>query len=230
MKKILVVAAHPDDEVLGCAGTIARLAKQGNSVYTVILGEGITSRGSVRNSQSHQKDIRKLKKDIYRANGILGTKDIFLYDLPDNRFDTVALLDIIKIIKKIKHKIKPDIIFTHHYRDLNIDHRITFEAVITASRPIKNETVRKILCFEILSSSEWNYPGDFHPNIFFDISKSINKKIEAMKCYDSELREFPHPRSIEGIKLNARYWGMRVGLEYAEVFELIRDISKGSIL
>jgi LmbE family N-acetylglucosaminyl deacetylase len=223
-KKILIVAAHPDDEVLGCGGTVARLVKKGYEAHTLILGEGITSRQEGRNSGARAVDLRKLKQESLAANRILGVKSVFAYDFPDNKFDTVPLLDLVRVIEKIKKQIKPGIIFTHFKEDLNIDHRITYNAVITACRPQADESVKEVYSFEILSSTEWNYPLSFSPDAFFDISNSLGPKVKAMQKYKSELRKFPHPRSIEGIKLNAAYLGMRVGLKYAEAFKIVRAV------
>lgn len=224
MKNILVIAAHPDDEVLGCGGTMARLAKEGNDVYALILGEGITSRDDKRDTSKRKKEIQSLRDQAKKANTLLGVKKTFIFDFPDNRFDTVALLDIIKTLENVKKEVKPDIVFTHSYGDLNIDHRITFEAVLTASRPIKGESVKEIYSFEVLSSTEWNFPLNFSPDVFFDISDTLDIKLNAMKEYRFELKEYPHPRSLKGIKLNAEMWGMKMGLEYAEGFKCIRCI------
>lgn len=223
-KKILIIASHPDDEILGCGATISRLVNEGYEAYTLILGEGVTSRDEKRNRDKRETEIQKLKQDILKANKLIGVKNIFTFDFPDNRFDSIPLLDIIKKIEEIKNKIKPDIIFTHFKNDLNIDHKKTYEATLTATRPMKNETVKTIYSFEVLSSTEWNYPTTFSPNVFFDITKTIDKKIKSMKCYENELRSFPHPRSIETIKLNAKNWGSKVGFKKAEAFELIRHI------
>jgi len=224
--RILTIAAHPDDEVLGCGGTVARLANSGCEVYTLILAEGIASRYEKSNAAKIRGQIKELKKCVYAANEIIGVKEVLTDDFPDNKFDTVPLLDIVKAIEKIKNKIIPDIIFTHYEKDLNIDHQITYKAVITATRPQPNETVREIYSFEILSSTEWNYPLSFSPNVFFDITNTLELKQKAMREYKSELREFPHPRSLEGVKLNAEYWGMRVGLKYCEAFKIIRLVKK----
>jgi len=223
-KKILIVVAHPDDEVLGCFGTVSRLINEGYEAYTLILGEGKTSRDEVRVVDSKKDEIDILNREIKSANSIIGIKKVFIESFPDNRFDSVALLDIIKIISKVKEEVKPDIIFTHYEHDLNIDHRITYQAVITATRPLKNECVKEIYSFEILSSTEWNYPLSFSPDIYFDISNTINLKLEAMKKYNSELCKYPHPRSLEGIELNAKYQGMRVGKQYVEAFKVVRVI------
>lgn len=223
-KKILIIVAHPDDEVLGCFGTVARLIKEGYEAYTLILGEGKTSRDEIRKVENKEKEIKVLNTEMQRANNTIGIKKVFVESFPDNRFDSVDLLDIIKVISKVKDEIKPDIIFTHYEHDLNIDHQITYKAVITATRPMKEECVKEIYSFEILSSTEWNYPLSFSPNTFFDISETLDLKISAMKEYQSELCIYPHPRSLKGIKLNAKYQGMRVGKKYVEAFKSIRII------
>lgn len=221
-EKILVVAAHPDDEVLGCGGTTSRLVKQGAEVSTLILGEGITSREKIRDKDKAQPEIDRLKSQIRRSNEILGIDNLFVFDFPDNRFDQVPLLDVVKKVENIKERVRPDIIFTHFKDDLNCDHRITYQAVLTAARPMSGETVREIYSFEILSSSEWNYPSSFTPNLFFDIEETIELKQRALKVYEGELRDFPHPRSLKGIEVNALHWGMKSGCRAAEAFEVIR--------
>jgi LmbE family N-acetylglucosaminyl deacetylase len=223
-KKILIIAAHPDDEVLGCGGTIARLVNEGYDAYTLILGRGVGARFSLEQKTKKNKEINVLKHEMQHANKMLGIKKIYSFNLPDNRFDAVPLLDIVKKIEHVKENIQPDIIFTHYKKDLNIDHKITYEAVITASRPLESESIKTIYSFEILSSTEWNYPLSFSPTVFFDVSSSLEKKIQALKCYTSELRAFPHPRSLKAVEFNAKTWGVKVGLKSAEAFELVRSI------
>ncbi len=226
MSKIIIsIVAHPDDEVLGCGGTISRFASEGCKVYTVILGEGITSRDASRDRHKREEEIRTLKKQVEDANNILGVKKIYTFDFPDNRFDTVPLLDIIKTIEKIKCDVKPDVVFTHHQGDLNIDHQLTFKAVMTACRPAKDESVKEIYSFEIPSSTEWNAPSSltyFMPDYFVNINKSLEAKINALKEYKTELRDFPHPRSLKAVELNAKQWGVKMGFEAAEAFKTIR--------
>ena len=224
-KRVLVVAAHPDDEVLGCGGTIAKLAREGNDYYTLILGEGITSRDEKRDRTKRENEIAALRKHTKDANKILGVKKVYTYAFPDNRFDTVPLLEIIKAIDNIKRSVKPDIVFTHHYGDLNIDHQITFKAVMTAFRPIKDESVKEIYSFEIPSSTEWNGPSSltyFMPDYFVDINKSLEIKVNSLKKYETELRDFPHPRSLKAVELNAKYRGIIMGFKAAEAFKAIR--------
>ena len=224
MKKILVVAAHPDDEILGCGGTMAKLANKGNEIFTLILGEGVTSRDDKRDPANQKNNILKLQDQLHKANKTVKVKKVFTHSFPDNRFDTVALLDIVKVIEKVKKEIDPDIIFTHHDKDLNVDHQITYKAVITAARPLPGETVKEIYAFETLSSTEWGYPTKFSPDTFFDISDTVELKIKALGYYVSELRDFPHPRSLEGIELSSKVWGMKVGVECAEAFECVRRL------
>ena len=223
-KKVLIVAAHPDDEILGCGATVARLIKEGWQAYSLILGEGVTARDETRKPALRKKDIDRLKACARQANKAIGVKEVFMYDFPDNRFDAVALLDIIKTVEKIKNRIKPFAVYTHHPCDLNIDHQVTYEAVLTACRPVKGETVKKIYSFEIPSSTEWNYPYGFSPNMFVDVAKTMERKIKALRCYKSEMRKAPHPRSLERIKTIGRRWVSVSGLDYAEAFELVRCV------
>lgn len=221
---ILVVAAHPDDEILGCGGTVARLANEGAKVYTLLLGQGIAARHDNLDKTEYQGQVAKLKKCMDDANRAIGVQEVFSFDFPDNKFDTVALLDIVKTVEKIKNKIKPNVIFTHYEKDLNIDHCITYEAVITATRPLATETVKTIYSFEVLSSTEWHYPLVFSPDTFFDISNTMKQKLKALECYKTEVKDYPHPRSLEGAELNAKTWGMKVGLKFAEAFKCVRCI------
>ncbi len=222
--KILIVAAHPDDEILGCGGTIARLVNDGCQVYVLILCRGIAGRYENSDADNIKSQMEELEKQAYMANETIGVKKVFFHDFPDNRLDTIALLDVVKVIERIKESVKPGIVFTHYAGDLNIDHQITYKAVLTATRPLLSETVRQIYSFEVLSSTEWNYPLKFSPNVFFDITDTIEGKMKAMGQYKSELRKFPHPRSIEAMESNAKVWGMKVGLKYAEAFECVRTI------
>ncbi len=224
MKKVLVVAAHPDDEVLGCGGVIAKLVKEGAKVYTIIMGEGITSRFSSRETGLKSSSLKKLKASIGKASKILGITKNFSFGFPDNRFDSVQLLDIVKAVESVKKDIKPAVVYTHHWNDLNVDHRIVYEAVITAARPLKGETVKEIYSFEIPSSTEWNYPSRFNPNVFVDISSVIGCKVAALKCYKTELKPFPHPRSPESVMSGAKRWGGVCGAKFAEAFEAVRII------
>lgn len=222
----LIIAAHPDDEVLGCGGTIARLTKEMQNVYIAILGEGITSRYSHR-EQANVKSLETLQNSSKRVSEFLGVKELFLHNLPDNRFDTIPLLDIVKIIEALIDKVKPSAIFMHHGGDLNIDHSIIHRATLTATRPIAGQSVKQVYAYEVPSSTEWafnQFTTGFQANVFVDISMTIEKKIKALEIYDSEARIFPHPRSPETLQVLAKRWGSVCGLKTAEAFQLIREI------
>jgi len=224
--KALVTVAHPDDEVLGCGGTIARLSGEGHDVYVAILGEGITSRYD-RREQADQEIIEKLQCRSRQVSKLLGVKELCLFNLPDNRFDTVPLLDIVKIVERLIDRFQPQIVYTHHGSDLNIDHAITHRAVMTATRPVANCPVLEIYAFEAPSSTEWSFSRFkpvFQPNVFVDISDTIETKLRAMALYDSESRSFPHPRSPDALHAFSKCRGSIAGCGAAEAFELIRAI------
>ncbi len=226
ISKCLVIAAHPDDEVLGCGGTIPRLVKDGREVYIAILSEGITSRYN-QPEAAEKKLIEELHTQSRQVGKYLSAKEVFLFSLPDNCFDTVPLLDIIKKIEELVENLRPHIICTHHGGDLNIDHQITHRAVLTATRPLKDCPVKEIYTFEIPSSTEWSFSQlepVFRPNVFVDITETLKTKLQAMKTYESESRPSPHPRSPEVLSAIARRWGSMVGLEAAEAFQLVRAI------
>lgn len=224
MSNVLVVAAHPDDEVLGVGGTIRRLSNEGKVCRAVIIAEGLTSRTNKR-VETDLQEVEKLQDDARNAAKEVGYQSIDFCGLPDNRLDSVDMLDIIKIITKYIETYNPDTIFTHHRGDLNIDHRRTCEAVLTACRPVGEYCVRRIITFETPSSTEWNYDNNtsFCPNVYFDVLRTINAKIKGMECYESEMRDFPHPRSARSLKALACYRGSNVGFEMAEAFMLLRE-------
>jgi len=230
-KRILVVVAHPDDEVLGLGGTMFRLINDYECLtHVVILGEGITSRSDARDVARWEKQLITHKYNIESAQQKIGYNSLATYDFPDNRFDSVPLLDIIKVVEKEKEIFKPDIVFTHHGGDVNIDHQRTFEAVITANRPLVNEKVSKIITFETMSGTEWRASSDpkqFVPNLIVEISEEgLDAKITAMECYEFEKRTYPHPRSPEALRIRAQMWGVSNGLLLAEAFQIIRNIER----
>ena len=227
MKKVLVVAAHPDDELLGVGGTVAKNVAEGNEVYAFILGEGQTSRGMERATVS-RRVVEELYGNTLESARIIGYEDVYFGNLPDNRFDQMDLLDVVKLVEQKINEIGPEIVYTHYSGDLNIDHEITARAVLTATRPMEKCPVKEIYAFETLSSTEWNfdcssYKG-FMPNTYVDISDFYDKKEEAMKCYVSELCKWPHPRSLKGLDSLSKYRGMTVGMDRAEAFMLIRKL------
>lgn len=224
--KVLVVAAHPDDEVLGCGGTIARLTREGHDVHIAILGEGITSRYQER-EQADRSLVERLHACSRQATEVLGATDLLTYDLPDNRFDTVPMLDVVKVIENLVERFNPEIIYTHHDGDLNVDHQVVHRAVLTATRPMKGQPVREIYAYEVASSTEWAFQGreqSFHATVFVDISGTLDIKLQALSQYESEIRPFPHPRSTKALQAIAGRWGSAVGCGAAEAFELIRAI------
>lgn len=225
MKNVLVFAAHPDDELLGLGGTVRRLANEGVTVRAVIMAEGLTSRADSR-EKADLSELENLQSDAKKAADIVGYKSMEFCGLPDNRMDGMELLDVIKIVSKYVEKYQPDTIFTHHHGDLNIDHRITCEAVLTACRPVGEYCVKRIYAFETPSSSEWdfNYIEPFKPNVYFDVSDTLESKVKGMACYRSESTEYPHPRSAEALRALGRYRGSNVGFEMAEAFVLLREL------
>lgn len=225
VRTVLVVAAHPDDEVLGCGATIARLSRE-HEVRIAILGEGITSRYRGRTSAA-KRGLGRLQDQARAAGAHLHARSVEFGGLPDNRFDEVPLLDVVKKVETWVERYRPQVVYTHHPGDLNIDHTTTFRAVLTATRPLQGAPVKELYTFEIASSSEWAFQHiepAFRPNVFMDVSQSIDDKIEAMQMYTDEVRAFPHPRSPEALQAIARRWGSVVGVNYAEAFELIRAV------
>jgi len=221
-KSILVVAAHADDEVLGCGGAIARHVAEGDVVHVVFMADGVGSRG---NEQSAELMRRNQARDA--ALKILGVTDWYALDFPDNRMDSVPLLDVVQSLEPIVRKIQPERVYTHHHGDLNVDHRVTHQAVLTACRPLPGSSVREILAFEVMSSTEWATPGlaSFAPNAFVDISAYLPKKLEALAAYELEMRPAPHSRSVGHVEVLARHRGNSVGVEAAEGFEIVRVVS-----
>lgn len=228
--KILVVVAHPDDEILGIGGTLNLLKTNYNcNIKVVILGEGITSRAKDRDLKKFKPDLDTHKDNILIAQNHIGYTFLSTYDLPDNRFDTVPLLDIIKIIEDEIIDFNPSTIFTHHWGDVNIDHRKVFEAVHTSCRPQPDQRIKSLFTFETLSGTEWIPSNDnrkFNPNFYVSLDKiNIEAKIKAMESYVFEKRKFPHPRASKSILIRAEMWGITVGVPYAEAFQLIRHLS-----
>jgi len=234
---ILIIVAHPDDEVLGMGGTIMKHSLQGDAVTVAFMTTGITSRRSsnYRNVSSYEfnkkqelsmkNQIAELQQDAKKACKFLKVKKTNFFNFPDNEMDAVPLLKIVKTIEKLVKENKPERIYTSHYGDLNVDHRIVFQATLTACRP-SVLPVKEILCFELLSSTEWAFSYEFKPNYFINIKNELDKKIKAIQIYKNELRKFPHPRSIENIKNSAHRWGAVSGFYAAEAFEMIRKFEK----
>lgn len=226
MSSILVIAAHPDDEVLGCGGTIVKHSNMGDNIHVAFLADGVFSRLGEKKLQ--ENELVRRRKSAKKACKILGVNSVSFEDFPDNRMDTVPLLQITQSIEKLIDIHKPSIIYTHHSGDVNIDHKTISNAVITACRPQGKYSVKTILSFEVPSSTEWQVHGGgtiFHPNFFEDISETLEKKIKALEVYDEEMRDWPHPRSYKAVKHLANWRGATIGVEAAEAFMLRRHIN-----
>ena len=223
--RVLVVAAHPDDEVLGCGGTIAWHADNGDQVQILIVVEGSTSRQRQRDRSQVRDDLSILAKAAQTAGYILGGEGVGFLDLPDNRLDSLDRLDLTKRIEECVERHQPECIYVHHAGDVNVDHRRLHEAVVTACRPTPGHVVKRLLSFEVASSTEWQPPGSasaFQPNWFVDISDQWERKREALVAYSSEMRDWPHARSFEAVKHLARWRGAQVNAEPVEALSLLR--------
>ena len=228
-KTILILAAHPDDEVLGCGGTIARFASEGSDVHIVFLADGVSSRQTNAASPKLSIEAFARREAAQAASAILGAKSVIFGDFPDNRMDSVDLLDIVQFIEKQVNYYNPEMILTHHASDLNIDHRLVHQATMTACRPQPGHCVKTILFFEVQSSTEWQTPASaavFSPNWFIDISDYLDIRTRALEAYADEMRAWPHSRSLEAVEHLARWRGATVGVDAAEAFMLGRNILK----
>ena len=220
-KTVLVVAAHPDDEVLGCGGTIAKHVAAGDEVHVVFMADGVGARGGDLNQEAIERE------GAMRAAGIvLGTTSTRCLRLPDNQMDSVPLLDIVKALEGVFRKVNPVVVYTHHHGDLNVDHSLTHQAVLTACRPQPGIAVERILSFEVLSSTEWQNPllAPFTPQIYSDISAFYGTKLAALNEYSQEIRAAPHSRSTENVAALSSYRGHCVGVDKAEAFMLVREV------
>ena len=236
--KILVIVAHPDDEVLGMGGTIKKLSKKGHTVKIVFMATGITARRSTnfQNSSNYiieptdqkilDKQIKTLHNHATKAAKILGATKIEFINYPDNEMDKISNLELTKSIEKIIEKFKPEVIYTHTSFDVNVDHIACYNAVLTATRPKKNTVVKKVLSFEVPSSTEWNFTSVFTPNTFVDITGEIKNKIKALEAYKDEIQNFPHPRSTKALQAIGTRWGSVSGFIMAEAFSLVRSLEK----
>jgi LmbE family N-acetylglucosaminyl deacetylase len=228
-QKILVVSAHVGDEILGCGGTLARHVRMGDAVRVVILGEGWTSRTKSLAKGLEAIDLDAFEDQARRALAVLSISDVCFHRLPDNRFDQLALLEIVKIIEGHKAKFRPDIVYTNTVSDLGVDQYKTCAAVMTAFRPLPDERFTEILAFEIRASTEWGNglsTRSFLPNCFIDIAEGMATKLDALRALGTEVRTWPHSRSIEAVMHQARIHGASVGLDAAEAFTMLRSICR----
>lgn len=218
-ESVLIVAAHPDDEVLGCGGSIAKHISCGHTVDVIFLADGETSRNKVSCTVDQRRSM------ALNARNVLKIRDVHFANFPDQKLDVVGQLAISKQIEKIAQNIQPTIVYTHSPADLNRDHRLAYDSVMAAFRPLPNSSVRVILTFEIPSSTGWMGPKtQFEPSVFIDIREFMGKKISALCCYEQELHPSPHPRSLTYVKNLAQYRGSMAGLVESEAFELQRLI------
>jgi LmbE family N-acetylglucosaminyl deacetylase len=228
-RRVLAVAAHPDDEILGCGGTMAAHVARGDAVSILILGEGLTSRAATRDA-ADRAGLPLLQRDAHRAAAAIGVTEVTLLDFPDNRFDSVALLDVVKAVEAARDRVRPDVVYVHHWGDLNVDHRVTFDAAMAAFRPLPAESQVAIYAYEVPSSTGWAGPSPamaFLPTHFVSIGATLDRKIEAMEQYQSERRTWPHPRAPDALRAWARYRGSQAGVDAAEAFVTIRTVVAG---
>ncbi|MDI1270409.1 MAG: PIG-L family deacetylase [Polaromonas sp.] len=224
---VAVVAAHPDDEVLGCGGTLARMASEGRAVHILLLADGESSRPEIPDRGSDANKMAARKAAAENACKVLGCSTVEILMLPDNRLDSLVLLDVVRQVEKFLLRHQPSTVFTHHAGDVNVDHQVVHHAVITACRPLPEYHVRELLFFEVPSSTEWRPAGSaapFVPNWFVDISATMAKKLKALEVYETELRAFPHPRSLQAVSALAAWRGATVGVDAAEAFMLGRKV------
>ncbi len=219
--KIAAIFAHPDDEVLACGATLARHAEVGDVVQILILASGLSARGGALDAE-----LAILKDQARKAASVLGAQSIDFADFPDNAMDAVPLLDVIQRIEGFLVDFPAATIYTHHSGDLNIDHKITQQAVMTACRPLPGSAHTTILAGEVNSSTEWAGPqaAPFVPSEFIDISATLEKKCTALECYEGEIRDWPHPRSTEALRILAKWRGSQSGCSAAEAFVTLRRI------
>jgi LmbE family N-acetylglucosaminyl deacetylase len=212
-KRILVIAAHPDDELLGCGGTVALHARDGDCVTSVIACEGESLRYGPNGvgQASHTR----------RAADVLGVRDVRQFGFPDQRLDTMPLLDVIAPLERVVREVRPQIVYCQFGGDANRDHEILFRALLVATRPVER-SIEGVYAFDTASSTEWGYPRAFLPDTWVDISATLEQKLAAMACYESEVREYPHPRSLEALRFRAKAWGNQNCVDAAEVFMTVR--------
>ncbi len=216
-RRVLVIAAHPDDELLGCGGTIGLHTKVGDRVTAVIACEGESLRYGV-NGVGQNAHIRE-------AAETLGIQDVRQLGFSDQRLDTITLTKIITPLERVVREVRPQTIYCQYGGDVNRDHEILFKACLVATRPTE-EYIGAVYAFDTASSTEWAYPRSFVPDTWVDISETLELKLKALACYRSEVREYPHPRSIQALRFRANAWGNQACLDSAEVFMTIRRVSR----
>jgi LmbE family N-acetylglucosaminyl deacetylase len=226
--KVLVVGAHPDDELLGLGGTLIKHIANGDQVYIHLLTDGHTSRYRDSSRAAEQStEVMDRIESAKRAAAFIGVTDLSFGPFHDQRLDTPPFLEVVQEIESCAKEIQPDIVYAHHKGDANKDHRLVYEACITAFRPVGDHYPVRFLSFETFSSTEWGpATADYYfmPNVFVDITPYLDKKMEALRLYDQEMRAYPHPRSYEGVRTSAKRWGSVIGVQAAEAFSLVREV------
>ena len=222
MRRVLVIAAHADDEVLGVGGTIARHALEGDHVDVAFMTDGVGSRGC------SSTDSEARTEAAHQALTILNARLVHWSSFPDNAMDTVSLLTITKVVEEIKMRSRPHVVYTHHDGDLNIDHVVTARAVLTAFRPQPQETYTEIRAFEVLSSTGWSTSAPFVPDTYIDITPTRDRLLAAYDAYALEQRPDPHARSRFALETKIAHRGREVGVPAAEAFRTIRRIVRST--
>jgi LmbE family N-acetylglucosaminyl deacetylase len=217
-KRILVIAAHPDDEILGCGGTVALHASQGDRVWAIVACEGESHRYARSGGVGQAEHMR-------RAHHVLAIEKAHMLAFPDQKLDTFTLCDLITPIENIVRDFQPSIVYCQHGADINRDHELLFKAILVATRPVE-PYIEAVYAFDTASSTEWAYPRAFIPDTWVDIGSTLETKLEAMACYESELRPYPHPRSLEALRYKAYAWGNQCCIEAAEVFMTVRRVAR----
>jgi LmbE family N-acetylglucosaminyl deacetylase len=218
--RVVVIGAHPDDELLGAGGTFARHVRSEDEVHAIVVADGASSRYP-------DELMAKLEKDSRRAAEVIGFASLKLLALPDQRLDTVPLIELTQLLERELDHIDPRVVYTHFPGDVNVDHGLVARAAWTACRPYYRPGLHRFAVFETPSSTEWAWPLDgaqFQPNLFVDVTATLDIKIAAMECYESELRDYPHPRSGRALRERAAFWGSQVGLPAAEPFRILREM------
>ncbi len=224
---ILVFAPHPDDEVLGCGGMIAKYSSKGHAVTVCIVTSGQAPVYDSSIAKSHGWP-HNLYPEIVKSHKILGVAKTVFYELPAANLESIPRYVFNNKVLELVKEVRPDIVYIPHFGDMQKDHRLTSEAVMVAMRPRGEHIVKTVYSYETLSETEWNIPHTsnmFFPNVFMDISEYFEKKIEAIGCYKSQLSDFPAPRSFEAVTALAKLRGSTCGTIYAEAFSLIREYS-----
>ena len=220
-QNILVVAAHPDDEVIGVGGTIVRHVSEGDAVYVAVLTDGT----SVQYPDDWERIAARKKEQTIRVAGRLGVAEVFTGNFPEMRLDALPIFEITRFLEKVVAQVKPNIVYTHHFAELNRDHRTAYEATTVSVRPFVLPSLKRLLCYQVDTLEHWGH-GPAQYNVYSDITKTLETKLEAMAIYETEIREYPHPRSLEAMRQIAYRNGATVGLRAAEIFQLVLEVQR----